>query len=660
MFFKRAKAEAIASPSSSSQSLIQVIKTRSGNLDADLNAASRAGIRLVLGFIAPSANLDQVARSAAAAFPGARVVLTTTAGELCSLDGRDGLYLPAQGQWDSMVFQLYSEEVLSDVHVASVSLECEDIKRGQPKLSHGERVNRIAGSLGKVALPFTMNYQEGFVLTLVDGLSNSESYLMEAVYDSERFPFLFVGGSAGGPLDFTMTRLHDGQSVRDGHAVLVFIKLKPAYRYAVFKSQNFQETGVSFTIAEANTELRQVQSVFDRDGKVCNVLDALAAHFSCRREDVGGKLAKYSFGIRIRNEMFVRSVLSVDAVRGMLQFACDLSFGEELLLLKQEGLVDRTRNDFNRFSQGKPQPIGGLLNDCILRRLNNAAELSAGNVYGQVPVAGFSSFGELLGVNINQTLTAVFFYPAQGFKDSFVELFPVHYANYKNYFSSREVLRARWIDRMKSKVIHELQGYKSFASQLMESLPMFRQTSAELVAHLRSIQQEITRFTSSVDEGNRASSAVNERIGDLEKDARQIGEVMMMIKKIAEQTNLLALNAAIEAARAGEAGRGFAVVADEVRKLANNTQSNLDSTGGTVQHVMDGVQTVGLGMRQMNELVGNFAGEMQQVLGLLQRLVDTSSGSQVQLDQMVNSTEELYQRMRVVDQDLEAIIALER
>ena len=65
-------------------------------------------------------------------------------------------------------------------------------------------------------------------------------------------------------------------------------------------------------------------------------------------------------------------------------------------------------------------------------------------------------------------------------------------------------------------------------------------------------------------------------------------------------------------------------------------------------------------MRQMNELVGNFAGEMQQVLGLLQRLVDTSSGSQVQLDQMVNSTEELYQRMRVVDQDLEAIIALER
>jgi hypothetical protein len=124
-----------------------------------------------------------------------------------------------------------------------------------------------------------MSYQDGFVLTLVDGLSSSESYLMEAVYESERFPYLFIGGSAGGPLDFSMTRLHDGQSVRDGHAVLVFIKLAPAYRYGVFKSQNFQETGTSFTIAKASAELRTVESVFDRDGKVANVVEVLAVIF---------------------------------------------------------------------------------------------------------------------------------------------------------------------------------------------------------------------------------------------------------------------------------------------------------------------------------------------------------------------------------------------
>jgi hypothetical protein len=76
-----------------------------------------------------------------------------------------------------------------------------------------------------------------------------------------------------------MTRLHDGQSVRDGHAVLVFIKLAPAYRYGVFKSQNFQDTGTSFTIAKASAELRTVESVFDRDGKVANVVEVLAVIF---------------------------------------------------------------------------------------------------------------------------------------------------------------------------------------------------------------------------------------------------------------------------------------------------------------------------------------------------------------------------------------------
>ncbi len=91
------------------------------------------------------------------------------------------------------------------------------------------------------------------------------------------------------------------------------------------------------------------------------------------------------------------------------------------------------------------------------------------------------------------------------------------------------------------------------------------------------------------------------KVRTMEQDARRINSVLMVIGEIAGQTNLLALNAAIEAARAGEQGRGFAVVADEVRALAGRTQASTFEINEMLSRLQEGVSAAVLAMEVTKE-----------------------------------------------------------
>ncbi|EKB20478.1 hypothetical protein HMPREF1170_03209 [Aeromonas veronii AMC35] len=140
----------------------------------------------------------------------------------------------------------------------------------------------------------------------------------------------------------------------------------------------------------------------------------------------------------------------------------------------------------------------------------------------------------------------------------------------------------------------------------------------------------VERTIKAIDHINREVLRTADTIGLLEQQCSQIGGVISVIRSIAEQTNLLALNAAIEAARAGEQGRGFAVVADEVRSLANRTQ------GATVE-IQQMIEQLQSGARASVTAMSAASHEAQEGVGLAQEAKQAFGAITEKVDRMVDT-----------------------
>jgi methyl-accepting chemotaxis protein len=163
--------------------------------------------------------------------------------------------------------------------------------------------------------------------------------------------------------------------------------------------------------------------------------------------------------------------------------------------------------------------------------------------------------------------------------------------------------------------------------------------------------------TSQIYDASVAIQSVGNMVTELEQDASNISVVVDVIQDIAEQTNLLALNAAIEAARAGEQGRGFAVVADEVRTLASRTQASTEEIISIISKLQNCSKTAVSATNNSNSLIQLCVGQAQvagSTIGQIEESVDDIAEKSIQIasacSEQNSVTEELHRNVEHINQ----------
>ncbi|EQN50808.1 hypothetical protein HMPREF0326_05669 [Desulfovibrio sp. 3_1_syn3] len=164
--------------------------------------------------------------------------------------------------------------------------------------------------------------------------------------------------------------------------------------------------------------------------------------------------------------------------------------------------------------------------------------------------------------------------------------------------------------------------------------------------------QVVEKAVQSIGQVHQMSLELKEDMVQLNEHAQDITRIMGVISDIADQTNLLALNAAIEAARAGEAGRGFAVVADEVRKLAEKTMASTNDVGNAIKAIQESTAKSMTGVDNAVERIGEATELASRSGAALQEIVATVEATADQVNAIATASEEQSAASEEINQSI--------